>query len=48
LLARWGLEYPTLSADRDDLVMLSTSINGQTSPMARLPDFCKARGSRSR
>jgi crotonobetainyl-CoA:carnitine CoA-transferase CaiB-like acyl-CoA transferase len=39
LLARWGLDHPTLSADRDDLVMLSTSINGQTGPMAALAGF---------
>ena len=29
-MARFGLDWPTLSADRDDLVMLSTSMRGQT------------------
>jgi len=29
-MARFGLDWETLSADRDDLVMLSTSIRGQT------------------
>ena len=31
-MARFGLDWPTLSADRDDLVMLSTSMRGQTGP----------------
>ena len=38
-VARWGLDYATLSADRDDLIMLSTSINGQTGPLAPLAGF---------
>ena len=29
-MARFGLDWETLAADRDDLVMLSTSIRGQT------------------
>ena len=29
-MARFGLDWETLSADRDDLVMLSTSMRGQT------------------
>ena len=29
-MARFGLDWDTLSADRDDLVMLSTSMRGQT------------------
>ena len=29
-MARFGLDWATLSADRDDLVMLSTSMRGQT------------------
>ena len=31
-VARFGLDWPTLSANRDDLVMLSTSMRGQTGP----------------
>ena len=31
-MARFGLDWPTLAADRDDLVMLSTSMRGQTGP----------------
>ena len=31
-MARFGLDWQTLSADRDDLVMLSTSMRGQTGP----------------
>ncbi|MET0454159.1 MAG: CoA transferase [Mycobacterium sp.] len=39
MVAQWGLDYPTLSAERDDLIMISTSINGQTGPMAKLAGF---------
>ncbi|MET0418289.1 MAG: CoA transferase [Actinoplanes sp.] len=39
LMARWGLDYTTLSADRPELIMLSTSINGQTGPLARLAGY---------
>lgn len=38
-LARWGLDYATLSAGRPDLIMLSTAIYGQTGPYARLAGF---------
>ena len=31
-MARFGLDWQTLSAQRDDLVMLSTSMRGQTGP----------------
>ena len=31
-MARFGLDWPTLSAKREDLVMLSTSMRGQTGP----------------
>ena len=31
-MARFGLDWPTLAADREDLVMLSTSMRGQTGP----------------
>ncbi|MDT5003634.1 MAG: hypothetical protein QOJ24_810 [Mycobacterium sp.] len=39
MVARWGLDYPTLSAERDDLIMLSTSINGQTGPVSKLAGY---------
>ena len=35
-MARFGLDWQRLSADRDDLVMLSTSMRGQTGPRALL------------
>lgn len=38
-LAKWGLDYETLSADRPGLVMLSTSIAGQTGPWSKLAGF---------
>ena len=31
-MARFGLDWPTLAAERTDLVMLSTSMRGQTGP----------------
>jgi crotonobetainyl-CoA:carnitine CoA-transferase CaiB-like acyl-CoA transferase len=31
-MARYGLDYATLSADREDLIMLSTCMRGQTGP----------------
>ena len=31
-MARFGLDWPTLCAEREDLVMLSTSMRGQTGP----------------
>ncbi|MBL7255971.1 CaiB/BaiF CoA-transferase family protein [Paractinoplanes lichenicola] len=39
LMARWGLDYATLSADNPDLIMLSTSINGQTGPLSKLAGY---------
>jgi crotonobetainyl-CoA:carnitine CoA-transferase CaiB-like acyl-CoA transferase len=39
VLSRWGLDYPALSADRPDLVMLSSSIGGQTGPRSTLAGF---------
>ncbi|MCW2604008.1 MAG: subunit of succinyl-CoA:benzylsuccinate CoA-transferase [Pseudonocardiales bacterium] len=39
LLARWGLDYPELSSGRDDLIMLSTSLMGQSGPLSRLAGF---------
>jgi crotonobetainyl-CoA:carnitine CoA-transferase CaiB-like acyl-CoA transferase len=38
-MARWGLDYATLSADNPALVMVSTSIAGQTGPWAGLAGF---------
>ena len=39
LLTRWGLDYPALSAGRDDLIMLSTSLMGQAGPFAKLAGY---------
>jgi crotonobetainyl-CoA:carnitine CoA-transferase CaiB-like acyl-CoA transferase len=38
-LARYGLDYPTLSAERSDLVMLSTCMRGQTGPERHYTGF---------
>lgn len=38
-VARWGLDYASLSAGRRDLIMLSTAIVGQTGPLAKLAGF---------
>lgn len=38
-LRKWGLDYETLSADKPDLVMLSTSIAGQRGPWSTLAGF---------
>ena len=38
-MAKWGLDYATLSADNPALVMVSTSIAGQTGPWAGLAGF---------
>ena len=38
-LARWGLDYETLSATKPELVMLSTSIAGQTGAWSRLAGY---------
>ena len=39
LMNRWGLDYDTLAADHPGLVMVSTSIDGQTGPMAKLAGY---------
>jgi crotonobetainyl-CoA:carnitine CoA-transferase CaiB-like acyl-CoA transferase len=39
LMRRWGLDYETLSISRPDLIMISTSIMGQTGPVARLAGY---------
>jgi crotonobetainyl-CoA:carnitine CoA-transferase CaiB-like acyl-CoA transferase len=38
-MARWGLDYATLAADRPDLIMLSSCQMGQTGPYARYGGF---------
>ncbi len=38
-MARYGLDYPSLSARRDDLVMLSTCMRGQTGPERHYTGF---------
>ena len=38
-MARFGLDWATLCTDRDDLVMLSTSMRGQTGPQRRYAGF---------
>jgi crotonobetainyl-CoA:carnitine CoA-transferase CaiB-like acyl-CoA transferase len=38
-LAKWGLDYETLSAEQPGLVMLSTSIAGQTGPWSKLAGY---------
>ncbi|MEV7231000.1 CoA transferase [Polymorphospora sp. NPDC051019] len=38
-LAAWGLGYDRLAAGHEDLIMLSTSMTGQTGPHARLAGF---------
>jgi crotonobetainyl-CoA:carnitine CoA-transferase CaiB-like acyl-CoA transferase len=38
-MARWGLDYATLSADHHDLIMLSTSIMGQSGPYSSLAGY---------
>ncbi|MET0699028.1 MAG: CoA transferase [Mycobacterium sp.] len=39
MVAKWGLDYPTLRAGHEDLIMLSTSINGQTGPVCKLAGY---------
>ena len=39
LLAKWGLDYPALAADDPSLIMLSTSIAGQTGPWTGLAGY---------
>ena len=38
-LARWGLDYATLSQDRPELIMLSTCLRGQYGPQASYAGF---------
>ena len=38
-MAKWGLDYPRLSADHPDLIMLSTCMQGQSGPRAAYPGF---------
>ena len=38
-LARWGLDYATLSARRPELIMLSTCLRGQSGPQSSYPGF---------
>lgn len=38
-LAKWGLDYEQLSGDRDDLIMLSSTLMGQTGPQAAVAGF---------
>jgi crotonobetainyl-CoA:carnitine CoA-transferase CaiB-like acyl-CoA transferase len=39
VMRRWGLDYETLSVGREDLIMVSSCLNGQTGPMAELAGF---------
>jgi crotonobetainyl-CoA:carnitine CoA-transferase CaiB-like acyl-CoA transferase len=39
LMKRWGLDYDTISAGHEDLIMLSTAIMGQTGPYAKLAGY---------
>jgi benzylsuccinate CoA-transferase BbsF subunit len=38
-MARWALDYETLAAVKPDLIMLSTSLMGQTGPLARFAGY---------
>lgn len=38
-MEKFGLDWATLSAERDDLLMLSTSLRGQTGPERRYPGY---------
>ena len=38
-MARWGLDYDTIRADNPSVVMLSTSLMGQTGPSAKLAGY---------
>jgi crotonobetainyl-CoA:carnitine CoA-transferase CaiB-like acyl-CoA transferase len=38
-MASWGLDYETLRRSRPDLIMLSSSLMGQTGPLARYVGF---------
>ena len=39
LMRRWGLDYETLAARHPGLIMISSSITGQTGPTARLAGY---------
>lgn len=39
MMKRWGLDYATLSAERPDLIMVSTSLMGQDGPYAAAAGF---------
>lgn len=39
LMRRWGLDYQTLAADKPGLIMVSTSLMGQTGPLSTLAGF---------
>lgn len=38
-MKRWGLDYPTLAADHPDLIMVSTSLMGQSGPYSKIAGF---------
>jgi len=38
-MAKWGLDYPSLTAIKPDLIMVSTCLNGQTGPERNYPGF---------
>jgi benzylsuccinate CoA-transferase BbsF subunit len=38
-MAKWGLDYASLSAVKPDLIMISTCLNGQTGPQRNYPGF---------
>lgn len=38
-MAKWGLGYDVLSQGRDDLIMVSSAIYGQTGPVSRLAGY---------
>jgi benzylsuccinate CoA-transferase BbsF subunit len=38
-MAKWGLDYATLSAEQPGLIMISTCLNGQTGPERNYPGF---------
>jgi benzylsuccinate CoA-transferase BbsF subunit len=38
-MAKWGLDYATLSGLKPDLIMISTCLNGQTGPDRNYPGF---------
>jgi benzylsuccinate CoA-transferase BbsF subunit len=38
-MAKWGLDYQSLSAIKPDLIMISTCLNGQTGPDRNYPGF---------